>query len=117
MGVRQMVAVHFPRGGIVAHSDGRVISRPSASVPASEIAGANGAGDAFAAGLLYAIHEGWSAEEALELAHAVAAASLREISTTAAIEPWADCLSLARQWGWRDPLDLGTAGSPLANIA
>jgi sugar/nucleoside kinase (ribokinase family) len=102
IGTMGMVAVHFPQGGVVVLRDGTEISRPSVQVPPSEIAGANGAGDAFAAGLIYAIHEGWSAEDALQLAHAVAAASLREISTTASIEPWSDCLALASRWGWRE---------------
>jgi sugar/nucleoside kinase (ribokinase family) len=104
MGAMRMVAVHFPKGGIVALRDGTVVSRPSVQVPASEIAGANGAGDAFAAGFVYGFHEGWSTDDALTLAHAVAAASLREISTTASVEHWSSCLALAETWGWREAL-------------
>lgn len=102
IGAMRIVAVHFPRGGVVVSRDGAVVARPSVQVPASEIAGANGAGDAFAAGFIYGIHQGWSAEDCLQLAHAVAGASLREISTTASVEPWADCLKLAQSWGWRE---------------
>ena len=100
-GVSDMVAVHFPGGGIVAAGDGSVTLRPSVNVPPGEIAGANGAGDAFAAGFLYALHQGWRIEPALTLAHAVAAASLRAISTTDAVETWSNCLALADRWGWR----------------
>ena len=100
----ELVAVHFPLGAAVVARDGTVIVRPSVRVPPSEVAGASGAGDAFAAGFLYAIHEGWSADRALSLAHAVAAASLRHISTTGAVEPWSRCLALAEAWGWRDSL-------------
>ncbi len=93
-----------PPGASLRFATATVISRPSVQVPASEIAGANGAGDAFAAGFVYGFHEGWGADEALTLAHAVAAASLREISTTASVEPWSSCLALAETWGWRDGL-------------
>ena len=102
MGVAQLVVVHFPMGAIVASKDGGVTVKPSVNAPPSEVAGANGAGDAFAAGFVYGFHEGWSVDQALTLAHAVAAASLREISTTASVVGWKDCLALAQKWGWRD---------------
>jgi sugar/nucleoside kinase (ribokinase family) len=105
LGSCELVVVHFPKGGIVVARDGGVTTRPSVNVPQSEIAGANGAGDAFAAGFLYATHEGWSVERALILAHAVAAASLRSISTTDGIEPWSECFALADRWGWREAIE------------
>ena len=70
-------------------------------MPASEIAGANGAGDAFAAGMLYGIHEGWTAADSISLAHASAATSLRSIATTGSVASWQECLKLANEWGWR----------------
>ncbi len=97
-----LVAVHFPQGAIISTRNGEVITRPSVRVRENDIVGANGAGDAFAAGLLYGLHEDWSLEEAILLAHAAAAASLRAISATAAIMSWRDCLELATAWGWRD---------------
>lgn len=104
MGAMDLVAVHFPMGGIVVTRDGSIASRPSVDVPPSEVQGANGAGDAFAAGFLLGVHQGRSVDEALSLAHATAAASLREISTTTAIESWSKCLELADTWGWRESL-------------
>lgn len=103
-GAMRLVAVHFPMGGIVVTRDGAVVKRASVAVPPSEVKGANGAGDAFAAGFLYGVHEDWSVEDALMLAHATAAASLREITTTGAVAPWRECLALAERWGWRDAL-------------
>jgi sugar/nucleoside kinase (ribokinase family) len=100
----QHVVVHFPKGAIVANRDGSVVTRPSVNAPPAEVKGANGAGDAFAAGFLYGFHEGWSVEVALGLAHATAAASLRQISTTGSIEPWKACLALADRWGWRETM-------------
>ena len=103
-GAMRHVAVHFPTGAIVASRDGRTLVRPSVRVPRHEVKGANGAGDAFAAGFLYAIHEDWPVDDALALAHAAAAASLRSILTVGAVTRWSECLALADRWGWRDPL-------------
>lgn len=96
--------VHFPKGAIVASRDGSVVRKPSVSVPPAEVKGANGAGDAFAAGFLYGFHQGWEVEKAVALAHATAAASLRQISTTATIASWQECLALADRWGWRETM-------------
>ncbi len=103
-GSMSLVAVHFPRGGIVALRDGGVLRQPSLAVPPAEVAASNGAGDAFAAGMLYGIHEGWAPADALALAHAVAAASLRAMSTVEGVEKWRQCLELVERWGWRGPI-------------
>jgi sugar/nucleoside kinase (ribokinase family) len=98
-GPLQMIAVHFPRGALVLARDGSLIRQPSLRVPKEEIVGANGAGDAFAAGFLYGFHERWAPADCLMLAHATAGASLRGISTSGTVEPWQTCLALAKQWG------------------
>lgn len=97
-----LVAIHYPTGGIVLTRDGRVFERPAVRVPQAVIKSSNGAGDAFAAGVLYGIHEDWPLERALQLAHASAASSLRADSTTGSIVPWQECLALAAAWGWRE---------------
>lgn len=102
LGTMELVVVHFPQGAVAAARDGSVVTRPAVRVPPEAVAGANGAGDAFAAGFLYGYHEGWSLEATLSLAHATAAASLREISTVGAVMPWRECLALAERWGWRE---------------
>ncbi len=106
-GAMQLVVAHFPRGAIAVARDGAVVAKASVNVPEKEIVGANGAGDAFAAGFLYGFHEGWNLERALVLGHAAAAASLRSIATTDAVEPWPKCLALAERWGWREMPALG----------
>ncbi len=100
----ELVAIHFPTGGIVMTRDGRSFESPSVRVPADAVKSSNGAGDAFAAGMLFGLHESWPLDRALRLAHASAAASLRADSTTGAIAPWQDCLDLANRWGWRDAI-------------
>lgn len=99
-GAMGFVAVHFPRGALLAARDGTRLRLPSLDVPRSAIAGTNGAGDAFAAGLLYGWHEGWSLEAALRLAACAAAASLRAVDTTGAVDMARNCLALAEAWGW-----------------
>ncbi|MGH6762094.1 MAG: carbohydrate kinase family protein [Phyllobacterium sp.] len=100
-GAMDVVVVHSPRVAIAVTRDGRVVSKPSVNIPDALIVGANGAGDAFAAGMLYGLHEGWAIEDGLSLAHAAAATSLRSISTTTSVERSQACLELAAKWGWR----------------
>jgi sugar/nucleoside kinase (ribokinase family) len=104
LGPMELVVAHFPTGAIAATREGTLIRQPSLNVPAKEIIAANGAGDAFAAGTLYAIHQGWSVSDALTLGHAAAAASLRGLSTTGSVGTWQECLALARRWGTRESL-------------
>ena len=101
-GAMQVVVVHFPLGAVAIQRSGQTQVRPSVRVPPAEVTGANGAGDAFAAGVLYGLHEGWALEDALKLGHAAAAASLRGVGTTETVGPWRECLRLAEQWGWRE---------------
>jgi sugar/nucleoside kinase (ribokinase family) len=101
-GIAELVVVHFPLGAVAATRDGAVVEKPSVRVPAEAIAGTNGAGDAFAAGIVFGVHEGWPLEKSLALAHAGAAASLRSVTTNGAVEDWRECLRLAERWGWRE---------------
>lgn len=74
---------------------------PSVNIPDAEKIGANGAGDAFAAGFLYGYHEGYSVENAIRLAHATAASCLRSTSTVETVVSVKEVLDLAAKWGWR----------------
>lgn len=98
----ELVVVHFPLGCVAVARDGTRASKPAVRVPPEAIAGSNGAGDAFAAGVVFAVHEGWPLDQALALAHAAAAASLRSVTTNGAVENWRGCLRLAEKWGWRE---------------
>jgi sugar/nucleoside kinase (ribokinase family) len=101
LGSMQWVAAHFPEGAVVGARDGARLALGSLALPPSAIAGANGAGDAFAAGMLYALHDEWPISDCLRLAHACAAASMRAVSTTAGVASVAECLALADKWGFR----------------
>lgn len=97
----ELVGVHFPEGGVALGADGAVHRQGSVQLPDEEIVSAVGAGDAFAAGLLYAVHEGWGAPRGLEIAVASAAQSLRGETTTSAMKPWPDCIARAQAAGFR----------------
>jgi sugar/nucleoside kinase (ribokinase family) len=101
MGSMHLVVAHFPEAAVVVPRDGATLVVPSVAVPPEKVVGANGAGDAFAAGTLYGLHEGWTLERAIRLGHAAAAASLRSLGTTEAVASVAECLDLAKRWGWR----------------
>jgi sugar/nucleoside kinase (ribokinase family) len=108
LGAMELVVVHFPLGAILVARDGEVIRLPSVAVPEPERRGANGAGDAFAAGFFYGRHQGWPLPECLRMAHAAAAACLRASETYAAVESASACLDLAERWGWRETTGMGT---------
>lgn len=103
-GVAHWVVAHFPMGAIAGAGDGARIALGSVIIPAEAVAGANGAGDAFAAGVVYGLHEGWPMVDCLRLGHAAAAASMRKVSTTEGVGTVAECLALADRWGSR-PLE------------
>jgi sugar/nucleoside kinase (ribokinase family) len=100
-GAMNLVTVHCPSFAIAITRAGDRAVLPSFAISEGEVKGANGAGDAFAAGMLYGIHESWGIEQSLRLAHAAASASLRSISTTGAVVSWQESLSLGERWGLR----------------
>ena len=101
-GSMQLVVVHFPGGAVAVGQGGEEFLKPSLDIPREAIQGTNGAGDAFAAGLLYGLHQEWSVMEAMELGHASAAASVRGLGTTDTVVSWRECLELASCWGWQN---------------
>ena len=100
-GAMRWVVAHFPEGAVAGARDGTRFALGSVVIPAGAVAGANGAGDAFAAGVLYGLHEDWPIGDCLRLGHACAAASMRAVSTTGGVVPVAECLALAEKWGLR----------------
>jgi sugar/nucleoside kinase (ribokinase family) len=101
LGAMDVVVVHYVYGVQLVACDGTEIRRPSVRVPDDAFAGANGAGDAFAAGFLCARQEGWDCDRRLTLGHAAAACCLRSITTSDSVGTIRECLDLAAAWGWR----------------
>lgn len=95
------VIVHAVSGAVVAQRDGSLATHPSIALPETEIAGATGAGDAFASGFLLATHEDLDSEECLRYAVCAAAMSLRDPTPSGGMVPLKDCLELGNRHGYR----------------
>lgn len=100
-GVQSWVVIHFPEAVYACSAAGEQVWQPSLRVPQADIAGAAGAGDALAAGVLLGMHEGWPMAESLRLGVAAAAASLYHPSCSEGLRPVAECLALAKRLGYQ----------------
>lgn len=69
-GVRQLAVIHFPEGALALERGGSPVYAPSCRMERADIVGSTGAGDAFAAGVLYGLHENLPLREALDLGSA-----------------------------------------------
>ena len=67
-GVRELVVIHYPEGGVAVEKNGEKYSTSSCDISPEEIVGSVGAGDAFCAGIVYGLHEGLAIGKALKIA-------------------------------------------------
>lgn len=81
-GVNDAVVIHFPEGGFGMKASGEKCFEPSFRVAASEIVSSVGAGDAFCAAMLYALHEELPLSRALQTANAAARFNLYNATAT-----------------------------------
>ena len=105
LGVRELVVIHFPEGALARNRRGDDIWQPSLKIPAKHIAGTAGAGDAFCAGVLWGLHEGWELQRSLRTGVCLAAASLSDPTCTAGVKSLASSLALAKKFGFQPALD------------
>ncbi len=84
-GVKRLAIVHAPEGSLGISACGERLWQPAHRLPEGFIKGTAGAGDAFNAGMLAGIHEGWSLERSLRFATAAAATCLRHPTTTGGV--------------------------------
>ena len=82
MGVRRWVIVHCPEGAFALDEDDNYYIQPSFDLPKDYIKGTVGAGDAFCAGILYSVYQGWNMSTALKVGTASATACLSKSGTT-----------------------------------
>ncbi len=101
LGSVELCVVHFTRGALLIRPGETAVHVPSVNVPDREIIGANGAGDAFAAGFFLGRHRDLPDADCLRLGHAAAATSLLGLGTYSAMENAGACLARAEAWGWR----------------
>src|SRR5208282_5012189 len=104
-GVRELAVIHFPEGAFARNHKGEDFWQPSLHLPAKFIAGTAGAGDAFAAGVLLGLHEGWELQRCLLTGVCVAAASLSHPTCTGGVKSLASALKLAQKFGFRPPVN------------
>jgi sugar/nucleoside kinase (ribokinase family) len=106
-GVRELIVIHFPEGAFARTRRGDDLWQPSLKLPPNYIAGTAGAGDAFCAGVLWGLHEGWKVQRALLTGVCLAAASLSDATCTAGVKSLSHALALGKKFGFRPPLDPG----------
>ena len=100
-GVKRGVAVHCVEGALAVTADGRTHRQGSVKLPEDFIKGATGAGDAFAAGFIWGLHEDFPVSVCLRQAVSAAAMCLRHPTTSDGMGPLADCLALGEEFGFR----------------
>lgn len=88
-GVGKVCAIHFPEGGYVLSKTGESCYEPSMNQTGEGIVSSVGAGDAFCAGMLYALHEEMSLREALRVAGTSAFFNLNSPTSTDDAPEWA----------------------------
>jgi sugar/nucleoside kinase (ribokinase family) len=81
-GVKEACVIHFPEGGYAVKANAESHFEPSLRIPASEIVSSVGAGDAFCATMLYALHEELPLQQSLRMANAAAWFNLHNATST-----------------------------------
>ena len=99
LGVGELVAIHFPEGSYATSLDGEKEWHDSLALPKGYIKGAAGAGDAFCAGVLFGVHEGWDLKKCLLAGTCAATASMSDPTCTAGVGTLEECFSLADEFG------------------
>jgi len=106
-GVRELVVIHFPEGAFARTRRGDDVWQSSLRLPPKYIAGTAGAGDAFCAGVLLGLHEGWDCPRCLLTGVCLAAASLSDPTCTAGVKSLSSSLALAKKFGFQPKLERG----------
>ena len=89
-GVASAVIVHTPELALWLAVEGQFLVRP---VPVTGIVNPVGAGDAFAAGVIWGIAQAWTPEQAMQLGHRAAAASMLGATATGTIPTLVELLA------------------------
>ena len=105
MGVGELVVIHFPEGGFARTRKGEDVLQSSLRIPARDIVGAAGAGDAFCTGMLLGLHEEWDLAKCLETAVCAAAACLSDPSCTGGMKSLRGVQALAKKYKYKPRLE------------
>ncbi len=107
MGARELVVIHYPEGAFARTRKGEDVWQAALKLPHNYIAGTTGAGDAFCAGVLMGLHEGWELQRCLLTGVCIAAACLSDPTATGGIKQLANSLALAKKFGFQPPVEKG----------
>ena len=98
MGVRKTVVIHMPELAVCL-SDAGCTLLPSYDLPKGYIKGTTGAGDAFCAGALVGLYEGWDDLHILEFASACAVMALGAADATSGLKTQEEIVAFCSQFG------------------
>ncbi len=105
LGVRELVVIHYPEGAFARTRTGVDYWQPALQLPAQQLVSTVGAGDAFCAGVLLGLHEGWGLDRCLLTGVCAATACLADLTCTGGVKPLAPTLALAKRLKFQPPLD------------
>ncbi len=97
-GVRELVVIHFPEGAFARTRRGEDFWQASLKLPRDYVSGTAGAGDAFCAGVLLGLHEGWDLPKCLLTGVCIAAASLSDPTCTHGVKSLNSSIALAKKF-------------------
>jgi sugar/nucleoside kinase (ribokinase family) len=101
IGLRRLIVVHFPEGAFAVTAQGRTLMQPSLDIDRRLVVGTAGAGDAFCAGVLYALRLGLSLDKVLRAGVCAGALNLFALTTTEAMGPWCEVDRVATRHRFR----------------
>lgn len=102
-GVKEKIIVHCKKAGFCYDvPTGNFTVVPSLNIPKSEIKGSVGAGDAFCAGSLYGIYNGFDDKRILEFAASAAACNLFSENSVDGMLSKNEIEKLSEKYGWEE---------------
>jgi sugar/nucleoside kinase (ribokinase family) len=101
-GESELICIHFPEGAYAVQKGTDPHFVPSHLCPDGFIASTVGAGDAFCAGMLFGIHEGWNLNRTMRFANGMAAMCLTDMTTTGGMKSMEETLKLMEELPLRD---------------
>ena len=103
LGSMEVLAIHMPEGCYLVHRGGQRLCFGSLQLPSGYIASTLGAGDAFCAGMLYGLHEGWQLADAARLGTCCGAAALSALGGSKGVRSLEETLDLSKRFPERPP--------------
>lgn len=101
LGHMKLIAVHMPEGVLMRDERGKQAWQSSLALPKGFIKSGVGAGDAFCAGMLHGLHEGWDNLKTARLAVCCATASLSESDASSGLRSIPSLMKYEKMFGER----------------